>query len=51
MGFFIMVFSMLAGIFFIAIGFSHRKNNNWHKISIVLGVILVFLAIYLGLPK
>lgn len=51
MGFFAMVASMLIGIFLIAYGICHRKNNRWHIILIVLGILLVLFAIYLGFPK
>jgi len=51
MGFFLMVISMLIGIFLIAFGISHRVSKFWYKISIVIGIVLVLFAIYLGLPK
>ncbi|GHU41774.1 hypothetical protein FACS1894111_04600 [Clostridia bacterium] len=34
MFFFVMVISMLIGIFLIAFGISHRKSKFWYKISI-----------------
>jgi len=51
MGFFVMVISMLMGIFLIALGITRRKSNFWYKISIAVGTLLVLLAIYLGFPK
>ncbi|SJZ92683.1 hypothetical protein [Garciella nitratireducens] len=51
MGFLLMIISILLGIFFIVFGISHRDSNHWHKISIVLGTVLVLFAIYLGFPK
>ncbi|GAA0783223.1 hypothetical protein [Hathewaya limosa] len=51
MGFFIMIISMLIGIFLIAFGISHRKSKYCYKISIALGTVLILLAIYLGFPK
>lgn len=51
MGFFAIVASMVLGIFFIAVGISRRKHKGWSIILIVLGVVLVLFAIYLGFPK
>lgn len=51
MGFFLMVISMLLGIFFIAIGVCYRKSKRWYVFSIVLGVVFVLFAVYLALPK
>lgn len=51
MGFFLMIISMLLGIFFIAFGINRRKNNRWHIILIALGIAFVLFAVYLGLPK
>jgi CDP-diglyceride synthetase len=51
MGFFGMAASMLLGIFFIVIGISRRKHQGWPIILIVLGIVLVLFAIYLGFPK
>lgn len=51
MGFFVMLASMLLGVFFIAFGISHRKHNRWHIILIALGIVFVLFAIYLGFPK
>lgn len=51
MGFYVMIFSMLIGIFLIALGIIRRKRNSWYKILIAVGVLLVLFAIYLGFPK
>ncbi len=51
MGFFGMIASMLLGIFLIAFGISRRKHKVWSIILIVLGIVLVLFAIYLGFPK
>lgn len=51
MGLFVMIISMLLGIFFIAIGISRREHKRWRIILIVLGIVFVLIAIYLGLPK
>ncbi len=51
MGFFIMIISMLLGLFFITSGIIRRKSNRWYIILIALGIVLVLFAIYLGFPK
>lgn len=51
MGFFVMVASLLLGIFFIAIGISRKKQKGWPIILIALGIVFVLLAVYLGWPK
>ncbi len=51
MGFYVMIFSMLIGIFLIALGIIRRKRSAWYKILIAVGVLLVLFAIYLGFPK
>lgn len=51
MGLLIMIISMLLGIFFITIGIFHREHKRWHIINIVLGIVFVLIAIYLGFPK
>ncbi|WP_179853670.1 hypothetical protein [Lactobacillus apis] len=51
MGFYVMIFSMLIGIFLIASGIIRIKRNSWYKILIAVGVLLVLFAIYLGFPK
>ncbi|WP_279080587.1 DUF6095 family protein [Lactobacillus apis] len=51
MGFYVMIFSMLIGIFLIALGIIRRKRNSWYKILIAVGVLLALFAIYLGFPK
>lgn len=54
MGFFAMVFSMIIGVFLIALGISHKKSKKsslWNIVVIVIGIVLVLFAIWLGLPK
>lgn len=51
MGFFAMIFSMLIGMFFIGFGIFRKEHKRWHIIHIVLGIVFVLIAIYLGLPK
>ena len=51
MGFILMVISMLLGIFSICIGIFRREHKRWHIILIVLGIIFIMFAIYLGLPR
>ena len=51
MGFYVMIFSMLIGIFLIALEITRRERNIWYKILIAVGVLLVLFAIYLGFPK
>lgn len=51
MGFFLMIISLLMGIFLIALGITYRKRSFWYKISIAVGTLLVLFAVYLGFPK
>ncbi|GFI24801.1 hypothetical protein IMSAGC011_03605 [Lachnospiraceae bacterium] len=54
MGFIVMVLSAIIGIFLIVLGFSGIKNKKsrlWNIIIILIGIVLVFFAIWLGLPK
>lgn len=54
MGFFVMVFSAIIGVFLIAFGFSRAKNKKskpWSIVAISIGIALVLFAIWLGLPK
>lgn len=51
MGFFAMIASMLLGVFLIIFGIYRRKSNRWNVFLIVLGIIFVLFAIYLGFPK
>ncbi len=51
MGFFVMLASMLLGVFFIVVGISQRKHKGWPVILFALGAVLVLFAIYLGWPK
>lgn len=54
MGFIVMVLSAIIGIFLIALGFSGIKNKKrrlWNIVAILIGIVLVLFAIWLGLPK
>ena len=65
MGFYLMIGSMLLGLFALKIGFSHLKDKKFNLSSILasclgtalvlfaicLGTALVLFAIWLGLPK
>ena len=51
MGFFAMIASMLLGILFAAAGISRRKQKRWSIILIILGIVFVIFAVYLGFPK
>ena len=51
MGFFAMIVSMLLGILFVTTGISRRKQKRWSIILIVLGIVFVIFAVYLGFPK
>ena len=54
MGFYLMVASMLLGLFALRIGFSHFKEKKDKFLSILTslaGTALVLVAIWLGWPK
>lgn len=54
MGFYLMIGSMLLGLFALKIGFSNQKEKKVTLSSILtsfLGTALVLFAIWLGLPK
>lgn len=51
MGFWIMLFSAIIGIYLTYIGIFQRKNNTIYKIYLLLGVVLIIFAIYLGWSK
>ena len=54
MGFYLMIGSMLLGLFTLKIGFTHLKEKRFSLSSILtscLGTALVLFAIWLGLPK
>lgn len=54
MGFFAMVFSAIVGIFLIVLGCSRIKNKKsklGNAAIILIGVVLVLFAIWLGFPK
>ena len=42
---------LLLGIFFVIMGISRRKQKGWPIILIVLGIVFVLIAVYLGWPK
>lgn len=54
MGFYVMVASMLLGLFALKIGFSQFKEKNDKFLSILTslaGITLVLVAVWLGWPK
>ena len=54
MGFYLMVASMLLGLFALKIGFSHFKEKKDTFLSILTslaGLALVLVAVWLGWPK
>ena len=54
MGFYVMVASMLLGLFALKIGFSQFKEKNVKFLSILTslaGIALVLVAVWLGWPK
>ena len=54
MGFFVMVFAMIIGVFLLALGISRmrsKKSSLCNIVIIVVGIVLVIFAIWLGLPK
>ena len=54
MGFYLMVASMLLGLFALKIGFSHFKEKKDTFLSILTslaGTTLVLVAVWLGCPK
>ena len=54
MGFYLMVASMLLGLFALKIGFSHFKEKKDKFLSVLTslaGISLVLVAIWLGWPK
>ena len=54
MGFYLMVASMLLGLFALRIGFSHFKEKKDKFLSILTslaGLALVLVAVWLGWPK
>ena len=54
MGFYVMLASMLLGLFALKIGFSQFKEKNVKFLSILTslaGIALVLVAIWLGWPK
>lgn len=54
MGFIVMILSAIIGIFLIIMGGTRIKNKQGrlrNAVSLLSGIVLVFLAIWLGLPK
>ena len=54
MGFYLMVASMLLGLFALKIGFSHfkeKKDKFLSNLTSLAGTALVLVAIWLGWPK
>lgn len=54
MGFFVMLFSLILGIFLIALGFSRiksKKNKLGNIVVLAAGIVFVLVAVWLGLPK
>ena len=54
MGFYLMLASMLLGLFALKIGFSHLKEKKDKFLSVstsLAGISLVLVAIWLGWPK
>ena len=54
MGFYVMLASMLLGLFALKIGFSQFKEKNVKFLSILTslaGIALVLVAVWLGWPK
>lgn len=54
MGFYLMLASMLLGLFALKIGFSQFKEKNVKSLSILTslaGISLVLVAVWLGWPK
>ena len=51
MGFFAMITSVLLGILCVAVGIRNRKKHHLNILLILVGIVLVIFAIYLGLPK
>ena len=54
MGFIVMVLSLIIGIVLIAWGVSYikkQKNRIWNIFAILMGIVLVLFAIWLGFPK
>lgn len=54
MGFFVMVLSAVIGLFLIVLGFSRIKNTKsklWNVVAILIGIVSVIFAIWLGHPK
>lgn len=54
MGFIVMVLSAIIGVFLIIMGGIRIKNKQGglgNAISLLIGIVLVFFAIWLGFPK
>lgn len=54
MGFIVMVLSAIIGILLVIVGGIHIKNKQGrlrNTITLLMGILLVFFAIWLGFPK
>lgn len=51
MGFFIMLFSAIIGIILIITGITRKIGNQWRFLMVLLGIIFMALAVWLGMPK
>ncbi len=51
MGFYIMIFSAIIGLFLVALGILKLKGSKYDKISIGIGVIFILFSIYMALSK
>lgn len=51
MGFFIMLFSAIIGISLIVVGATRKMGNQWRFLTVLLGIIFMVLAVWLGMPK
>ncbi|MFR4513936.1 hypothetical protein [Mediterraneibacter gnavus] len=54
MGFIVMVLSAIIGILLVVMGGIHIKNKQgrlMNTVTLLIGIVLVFFAIWLGFPK
>lgn len=50
MGFYIMVFSGIIGLYLIFLGISRRTRNIIYIILLLIGIVMLSLSFYLALP-
>ena len=50
-GFFVMILAAILGVSLIILGISNKKNEDKWKMYVVLGVLFIVFAIWLGWPK